>query len=110
MNANAGTIDIARCAACLARFLPADGPCPRCGAVGVVTFPVPGLGKVLAATELLVPPPGVPAPHRLMIVEIAEGVRLLASTDEPLPTRGTLVSVRKDGDIYRARADPAAAG
>jgi uncharacterized OB-fold protein len=101
------TLELARCETCLARFLPTEGPCPRCGSPKTVIFPVPEVGLVLAATELLVPPPGVPAPHGLAFVEVAEGVRLLASVDGPLPGLGVVVAVKREGDVYLARADPA---
>lgn len=106
MSAGGGTIELSRCEACFARFLPTDGPCPRCGATRIVPYAAPGVGRVVASTELHVPPPGVRSPHRLAIVEVADAVRLLASIDGPLPIRGDLVGVRKDGDVYRARAEP----
>jgi uncharacterized OB-fold protein len=101
-----GTIDLSRCEACLARFLPTDGPCPRCGSAKVAALSVPGVGKVLAATELHVTPPGVRSPHRLALVEVVEAVRLLAVVEGALPTRGTLVAIVKDGPVYRALAGP----
>ncbi len=98
-------IELSRCEACLARFVPTDGPCPRCGSTRVGPLSVPGVGKVLAATELLVTPPGVRSPNRLALVEVADAVRLLAVVEGPLPGRGALVSVARVGEVYRARAE-----
>ncbi len=95
-------LELSRCAACLARFLPTDGPCPRCGGSAVERLKVSATGTVLASTELMVPPPGVTTPHRLVLVEVAEGVRLLATTRAALPAPGTPVRVRMDGDVYLA--------
>jgi uncharacterized OB-fold protein len=101
------TIVLSRCTACTARFLPTDGACPRCGSADVHPYDSPALGTVLAATELTSPAEGWPAPHRLALVEMPEAVRLLAIVDGPLPTAGTLVSVRRDGEVYRAGTEPA---
>ncbi len=98
--------ELSRCDACQARFLPTDGPCPRCGSTRVRGYAAAPLGTVLAATELTNPPEGRPAPHRLALVELPEAVRLLAIIDGPLPVRGTVVSVRRNGDVYHARSEP----
>jgi uncharacterized OB-fold protein len=107
VSAGTETIELSRCEACSARFLPTDGSCPRCGSTDVHPYASPALGTVLAATELTSPAEGWHAPHRLALVEVPEAVRLLAIVDGPLPTAGTLVSVRKDGEVYRARSEPA---
>jgi uncharacterized OB-fold protein len=101
-------IELRRCETCRARFLPTDGPCPRCGSTDVQGYPSPPLANVLASTELLSPPPGWSAPHRLALVELPESVRLLAIVDGPLPAPGTVVSVRLEGAVYRAASEPAA--
>jgi hypothetical protein len=102
--------EISRCDACQLRYLPTDGPCPKCGARKALALPVPALGTVLVATELLYPASGWTAPHRLALVEVAESVRLLAIVEGALPSSGDVVAVRKDGDVYRVRAEPSAGG
>ncbi len=102
------TITISRCGSCQAHFLPSDGPCPRCGSTDIRAVEVPALGQVLVATELAYPAAGWTAPHVLALIEIAEGVRVLAIVEGPTPARETVVSVRRDGPVYRARSEPAA--
>ena len=99
-------LELSRCEACRSRFLPTDGACPRCGSTDVRPYSAPALGTVLAATELTAPAEGWHAPHRLALVEVPEAVRLLAIVDGPLPARGALVAVRRDGEVYRARTEP----
>jgi uncharacterized OB-fold protein len=99
-------VELSRCEACRSPFLPTDGPCPRCGSSDVRPFSSPALGAVIASTELTTPAEGWPAPHRLALVEMPESVRLLAIVDGPLPVVGTIVSVRRDGAVYRARTEP----
>jgi len=106
MSAPVETIELRRCGACQARFLPTDGGCPKCGSTDVQPYWAPALGTVLAATELSAPAPGWHAPHRLALVEFAESVRLLAVVEGALPAPGSIVAVRRDGDIYRARPEP----
>ena len=106
MNASADTIELSRCRACPARFLPSDGPCPRCGSAESQLYLSPALGRVLAATELVHPAAGWESPHRLALVELPEAVRLLAIVDGELPSVDAVVSVRRDGDVYRARGEP----
>jgi uncharacterized OB-fold protein len=100
------TIELSLCRSCHTRFLPTDGPCPKCGSVDCVPYAGGAVGKVLAATELLVPATGWQAPHRLALVELTDAVRVLAVVDGPSPSQGALVEVRKDGEIYRARSEP----
>lgn len=106
MSETADTIELARCASCQARFLPGEGPCPRCGSTEVQLYLASAIGRVLAATELEVPPPGWSKPHLLALVEVADAVRLLAVVDGSLPSPGTVVSVRAEGAIYRSRSEP----
>ena len=106
MNASAETLELYRCDSCQWRYVPTDSPCPHCGAPGRTPFVASGLGRVAAATELVNPSEGWPAPHRLALVELAESVRLLAIVDEALPAVGSIVSVRRDGEVYRARSEP----
>jgi uncharacterized OB-fold protein len=62
------------------------------------------MGRVLAATELQYPASGWHAPHPLALVELEDAVRVLAIEEGSLPEVGTLVRVRRDGALYRARA------
>jgi len=100
------TLELAGCLSCHARFLPTDGPCPRCGSTDCSPYSASPVGRVLAATELQYPASGWHAPHRLALIELADAVRVLAIVDVALPTAGDLVEVRKDGDVYRARTAP----
>lgn len=102
-----GTLELSRCHACQARFLPSDGPCPKCHSPDCSQYTTSAVGKVLAATELHYPASGWHAPHRLALVEVADGVRLLAIVDGALPVPGALVEVRHEKDVYRARPEPA---
>ena len=102
------TLELSRCENCRARFVPTDGACPRCGSTDVRPYPSPALGAVLASTELTNPPPGWTAPHRLVLVELPESVRVLAVVDGPLPAVGAVVAVRQDGPLYRASSEPGA--
>ena len=106
MSAPSETIELSRCEACQTRFLPTDGACPKCGSTNVHPYRVPAIGTLLASTELSAPAPGWTAPHRLALVEMADTVRLLAVVRGGLPGPGALVAVSKDGDVYRARAEP----
>lgn len=106
MTAGTETIELSRCEACTGRFLPTDGACPHCGATDVRPYASPALGTVLAATELTSPAEGWHAPHRLALVEMPEAVHLLAIVEGPLPVAGALVSVRRDGEVYRVRTEP----
>jgi len=102
----AATLELARCDSCHARFLPTDGPCPKCGSTECVPYPASAVGQVLVATELHYPASGWHAPHRLALLEMTDGVRVLAIVDEVLPVAGDLVEVRREGDVYRARPEP----
>jgi uncharacterized OB-fold protein len=94
---------LGKCSVCHARFVPVDGPCPRCGSVATESYLAPGLGVALATTALEVPPPGWETPHLLALVEVEDGVRLLVVPDPPLPEPGARLEVRTDGALYRAR-------
>ena len=107
---DADELALARCEACHARFLPTDGPCPRCGSREVRTYLSPPLGVVLAATEVTTPAEGWKPPHRLALIEMPQSVRLLAIVDGPVPAPGDVVAVRRDGEVYRARTEPGLAG
>jgi uncharacterized OB-fold protein len=96
-------LTLGKCATCHARFVPCDGPCPRCASPATELYRAGALGAVLAATSLDAPPPGWPGPHPLALVEVEDGVRLLVVPDAPLPAVGSRVEVRADGAIYRCR-------
>jgi len=101
-------IELVRCEACHSRFLPSDGPCPKCGSRNCVAYSTSAVGRVLVATELQYPATGWTAPHPLILVELSDGVRVLAIGEGPLPAVGALVEVRRDQELYRARAEPSA--
>lgn len=103
---SAAAVALTRCQSCHTRFLPTDGPCPKCGSSDCQPYSVPAVGRVLAATELQYPASGWHAPHRLALIEVADAVRVLAIVDGTGPAPGTLVELRRDGDVYRARAEP----
>jgi uncharacterized OB-fold protein len=100
-------VELVRCEACHSRFLPTDGPCPRCGSSECVPYAGSAIGRVLAATELHYPASGWQAPHRLALVELTDAVRVLAIVEGNLPVSGALVEVRRDGDVYKGRLEPA---
>lgn len=104
------TIEISKCASCHVRYLPSDGPCPKCGANQPEALSAAGIGKVLASTELVNPSEGWTSPHRLALIELADSVRVLAVVEGSLPAFGAVVSVRQQGEIYRARPEPTPTG
>jgi uncharacterized OB-fold protein len=95
-----GTILVSRCESCHGRFLPREGPCPRCGSRSISPLGLPAFGVVVAAVELAAPAAPWPAPHRLALVELEESVRVLALVGGPLPHRGDRVGVVRDGGRY----------
>ncbi|MCI4318142.1 MAG: zinc ribbon domain-containing protein [Thermoplasmata archaeon] len=96
-----GRLLLSRCTHCQSLFVPRVGPCPHCGGVGVAPAAVPARGIVRAATSLESPAAGWKAPHRLAIVELAEGVLLLAVAENELPVVGKHVALRRDGETFR---------
>ena len=100
---DAPTLLISRCANCHGRFMPRPGPCPFCGSGELQPESVPARGRVLAATALESPAAGWTAPHRLVLVEIAQAVRLLAIAADALPAVDEELTVERDGDVYRVR-------
>ncbi len=92
---------VSRCSTCHGRFLPRPGPCPFCGSREVAPESLPGEGRVLAATELTSPSAGWPAPHRLVLVELAQAVRVLAIASEAVPPVDAIVRISRDGELYR---------
>jgi len=100
------TLELARCGSCQARFLPNEGSCPRCASTAIERYTVSGLGKVVAATELEFPAEGWRSPHVLALIELPDAVRLLAIVEGGVPAVGSVVSVRRDGQLYRAHVEP----
>jgi uncharacterized OB-fold protein len=98
-----GKILVSRCASCHGRFLPRDGPCPRCGSRSVSPLELSALAVVVASVELAAPAAPWPAPHRLALVELEESVRILALVPGASPERGDQVVVSRDGDRYIVR-------
>ena len=106
MSPSTTLIDLERCEACHARFLPGDGPCPKCGSTDCVPYTASAVGRVLVSTELMYPAAGWTSPHPLAVVELSDAVRVLAVVEGAPPAPGVLVEVERDGDIYRARPEP----
>lgn len=96
-------LELAVCASCAFRFLPADRVCPRCASPDLETLRVPPHGVVLASTEVLYPAEGWSAPHRLALVEVADSVRFLAAVAPPLPPAGTAVEIVAGPGHFLAR-------
>lgn len=95
-------LPLSRCTSCHAGFVPRPGPCPRCGSERIDSVELPAHGTVLAMTELSMPVSGWTAPHRLAMVEIAEGIRILCVVRGPMREPGDTVPVARDGAFYRA--------
>ena len=101
------TLRVVRCADCHGTFLPREAPCPRCGARVLDDGAIAARGVVLAATELWAPAEGWAAPHRLVLVECPELVRVLAWTSGAVPSVGSEVWVLDDTNgAYRVHAAP----
>ncbi len=82
------------CLKCDLRFVAAASVCPECG--GALTHEErTGRGQVIAATELSVPPAPWTAPHRLVVVELEGGGRVLAVPSGPLPGPGEKGAVER---------------
>jgi len=97
------------CASCPTVYLPRPGPCPVCGGTARTPRTIPAEAVVLAATELSTPAEGWPAPHRIALVELAGGIRVLVEwATARLPEPGRPVRVEVADGRYRAR--PAASG
>ncbi len=90
-------IEVRVCPRC-PRVLPLESlRCPACG--GPLTSETrTGVGRALAATELSVPAAGWPAPHRLVVVELEGGGRVLALSPDELPEPGCRGRVERSRD------------
>jgi len=92
------------CDSCPAVYLPRPGPCPVCGGVSRTPRRVSGKATVLAATEISAPAEGWAAPHRIALVELAGGIRVLVEwTTDPRPEPGAEAWVELSEGRYRAR-------
>ena len=100
---SAPSLLVSLCRSCHLRFAPRLGRCPKCGSVDLRPHSIGPEGTALAATELAVPPAGFSVPHRLALVEAAEGVRLLCIVEGGPVALGDHVRVRRDDDRYFAQ-------
>ncbi len=97
-------LELRRCAQCHSLFLPRPGVCPRCGGADVSPAAVDPVGTVLVATQVEYPMTGFSSPHRLVLVELPESVRVLAMVVGELPSPGSTVQLRQEGDRILAEA------
>jgi uncharacterized OB-fold protein len=95
-----------RCVECHTVFQPRRGPCPRCGARDVTPVRLPSEGVVIGSTELIHPPAGWQAPHRLALVELAESTRALVIVRGTLPGIGARVWVVHEGENFVVEGGP----
>jgi uncharacterized OB-fold protein len=76
-----------RCSACGALRYPPGPACPDCGGLDWTAVPLSGRGRIFSYVVQHHPlPPGFTEPAVIVLVELAEGVRMvgnLASHDEP---------------------------
>lgn len=107
MSSLPAELTLTRCGACGHASLPGDGPCPRCGSTDLRPFFVAPKGNVIASTELMSVAKGWTSPHRLALVEVPEGVRLLAIVDGELPLTGSQVSITLKNGLYHVTANGA---
>ncbi|MCI4367053.1 MAG: hypothetical protein L3K08_04825 [Thermoplasmata archaeon] len=100
MTSTSGELEALRCPLCKGTFSPPRVCCPRCGQRSLSAGRLPAEGVVLASTELAVPTSEWPAPHPLLLVELAEGMRVLATCRGPIPVLGATVKVLRSGSGY----------
>ncbi len=103
MTESTPPLEVERCPSCHGTFAIPRACCPRCGQRPLVRGEIPADGVVLAATELSTPPKGRSAPHPLILVELAEGMRVLATRPGPIPAVGAPVLVVRDGPGFTLR-------
>ena len=102
MTSDVGTLDAVHCPACQGTFTRRPGLCPRCGQGALEPIRLPAEGVVLAATALEVPAAGWPSPHRIALVEAAQGLRLIGAVEgEVLPALGAKVLIRQEKGLFR---------
>jgi uncharacterized OB-fold protein len=101
MSDPGGEVPVVRCPSCKGVFSAPRRCCPRCGQLNVVPGTIAATGVVLASTELSIPPTEFPSPHALILVELAEGLRVLVPRSGAAPPPpGTEVIVRSTGAGY----------
>ncbi len=81
-------MEVLVCPRCPRVLFPGASCCPACGGV-LRSETRTGAGRVVAATELTVPAAGWANPHRLVVVELEGGGRVLALSPGGLPGAGT---------------------
>ncbi|MFL6143676.1 MAG: bifunctional MaoC family dehydratase N-terminal/OB-fold nucleic acid binding domain-containing protein [Labedaea sp.] len=85
-GAAVGELRIQRCGACGALRHPPGPACPRCGALAPQYIVASGLGEVYSFVVHHHPPvPGRTVPFVVALVELAEGVRVLAELIDVVP-------------------------
>jgi uncharacterized OB-fold protein len=104
MTSGPPDLTVMRCSVCSHVSLPGDGPCPHCGAQDLRPISVAPQATVIAATELLSVATGWTSPHRLAMVEVPQGVRLLAIVNGNLPAIGSRVDVTMENGLYHVTA------
>jgi uncharacterized protein len=91
-----GRITLQTCRNCAARWYLERDRCPRCGAAEIVPQLASGRGTLFAMTTVH-RAPDASDPYRLALVDLDEGVRVMAHLSDDLPigaaVRGRLESV-----------------
>jgi uncharacterized OB-fold protein len=79
----------ARCAECGKCHFPADADCPYCSGEGCETLPLSGEGTLYLFTGVRNRPPGYEGevPFGFGVVELPEGLRIIARLTEADPSR-----------------------
>ena len=91
----AGELRIQRCTACQQLRVPPGPMCPGCQSMDWDTITASGKGRVHSYTVHHHPPiPPYESPHPVVLVDLAEGVRFLASMSGVLPDQ-----IRIDMDV-----------
>jgi uncharacterized OB-fold protein len=79
----------ARCDACGRHHFPRHDTCPYCSSDAVVGVELSGPGRLWSWTAVTTPPPGYrgDVPYGFGVVELPEGLRVIARLTEADPTR-----------------------
>ena len=79
---------VQRCRGCGALRNPPSPACPACQSLAWDAVPLQGQGSIYSFTIHHHPPlPDFPAPHPIVLAEMAEGIRLLGAMDGVHPDR-----------------------
>lgn len=90
--AAAGRLEIQRCAACGALRYPPGPACPHCHSLEWAPISASGQGSLFSYTVVRHPPmPGFNGPAVVAVVELEEGVRMVANIDVDADSAGALV-------------------